>query len=59
MHLATGMGVEAIRVEKADDIASVVAKAVATNRPYLVELAIEGKTLTVAAAAFRLSCAQR
>ena len=43
VHLATGMGVEAIRVEKADDIASVVAKAVATNRPYLVELAIEGK----------------
>ena len=33
VHLATGMGVEAIRVEKADDIASVVAKAVATNGP--------------------------
>jgi benzoylformate decarboxylase len=43
VHLAAGMGVEAIRVEKADDIAVAVAKAVATNRPYLVEIAIEGK----------------
>jgi benzoylformate decarboxylase len=37
------MGVEAVRVEKADDIAGAVAKAVAAGRPYLVEIAIEGK----------------
>jgi benzoylformate decarboxylase len=43
VHLAAGMGVEGVRVEKADDIASVVASAVASNRPYLVEIAIEGK----------------
>jgi benzoylformate decarboxylase len=43
VHLAAGMGVEAIRVEKAEDIAGTVAKAVAAGRPYLVEIAIEGK----------------
>jgi benzoylformate decarboxylase len=43
VQLAAGMGVEAIRVEKAADIATVVADAVAANRPYLVEIAIEGK----------------
>lgn len=43
VHLAAGMGVEAIRVEKAGDIAAVLEKAVAGNRPYLVEIAIEGK----------------
>ncbi len=43
VHLAEGMGVEAIRVDKAADIASVVANAVASNKPYLVEIAIEGK----------------
>jgi benzoylformate decarboxylase len=43
VHLAAGMGVEAVRVEKAEDIAGAVAKAVATGRPYLVEIAIEGK----------------
>jgi benzoylformate decarboxylase len=43
VHLAAGMGVEAVRVEKADDIAGTVAKAVAAGRPYLVEIAIEGK----------------
>ena len=43
MHLATGMGVQAVRVEKADDIAPALAAAVAANRPYLVEIAIEGK----------------
>ena len=37
------MGVEGIRVEKADDIATAVANAVAANKPYLVEIAIEGK----------------
>ena len=37
------VGVEAVRVEKAEDIAGAVAKAVATGRPYLVEIAIEGK----------------
>jgi benzoylformate decarboxylase len=43
VHLAEGMGVEGIRVEKADDIATAVANAVAANKPYLVEIAIEGK----------------
>ncbi|WP_456756394.1 MULTISPECIES: thiamine pyrophosphate-binding protein [unclassified Bradyrhizobium] len=43
VHLAAGMGVEAVRVDKADDIAGAVAKAVAARRPYLVEIAIEGK----------------
>jgi benzoylformate decarboxylase len=37
------MGVDAIRVEKADDIAEAVATALAAERPYLVEIAIEGK----------------
>ena len=43
VHLAAGMGVEGVRVEKADDIASVLATAVAASRPYLIEIAIEGK----------------
>jgi benzoylformate decarboxylase len=43
VHLAAGMGVEAVRVEKADDIAPALAAAVAANKPYLVEVAIEGK----------------
>jgi len=43
VYLAAGMGVEGIRVEKADAIAPAVASAVATNRPYLVEIAVEGK----------------
>ena len=43
VHLAAGMGVEAIRIEKADDIAAALERAVASNRPYLVEIAIEGK----------------
>jgi benzoylformate decarboxylase len=43
VHLATGMGVEAVRVEHADAIAPALAAAVAANRPYLVEIAIEGK----------------
>jgi benzoylformate decarboxylase len=43
VQLAGGMGVEAIRVEKAEDIATAVADAVAANKPYLVEIAIEGK----------------
>jgi benzoylformate decarboxylase len=43
VHLAAGMGVEGVRVEKADDIASVLATAVAAGRPYLIEIAIEGK----------------
>src|ERR1700743_1180865 len=42
VRLAEGMGVEAVRVESADDIAPALAKAVAANRPYLVEIAIEG-----------------
>ncbi|HMM91001.1 thiamine pyrophosphate-binding protein [Bradyrhizobium sp.] len=43
VHLAAGMGVEGVRVEKADDIASALATAVAADRPYLVEIAVEGK----------------
>lgn len=43
VHIAAGMGVEAVRVEKADAIAPALAAAVAANRPYLVEIAIEGK----------------
>ena len=43
VHLAAGMGVEGARVESANDIASVLASAVAGNRPYLVEIAVEGK----------------
>jgi benzoylformate decarboxylase len=37
------MGVEGVRIDKADDIAPALAKAVAANKPYLVEIAIEGK----------------
>ena len=36
-------GRRGVRVEKADDIAAALAKAVAADRPYLVEIAIEGK----------------
>ena len=43
VHLAAGMGVEGVRVEKADTIASVLARAVAANRPFLIEIAVEGK----------------
>ena len=43
VHLAAGMGVEGVRVEKADDIAPALASAVAANRPYLIEIAVEGK----------------
>lgn len=43
VHLARGMGVEGVKVEKADAIAPALAAAVAANRPYLVEIAIEGK----------------
>ncbi len=43
VHLAAGMGVEGVRVEKAGDIAAVLQRAIAGNRPYLVEIAIEGK----------------
>ena len=43
VHLAAGMGLEGTRVEKADAIAPALASAVAANRPYLVEIAVEGK----------------
>jgi benzoylformate decarboxylase len=43
VRMAAGMGVEGLRVEKADDIAPALSKAVAAQRPYLVEIAIEGK----------------
>jgi benzoylformate decarboxylase len=43
VHLAAGMGVEGVRVEKAEAIAPTLTSAVAANRPYLIEIAIEGK----------------
>jgi len=43
VHLAAGMGVEAVRIEKAEDIAPALKRAVAANKPYLVEIAVEGK----------------
>jgi len=43
VHLAAGMGVQGTRVEAADAIAPALADAVAANRPYLVEIAVEGK----------------
>ena len=43
VRMAAGMGVEGVRIEKAEDIAPALSKAVAANRPYLVEIAIEGK----------------
>jgi benzoylformate decarboxylase len=43
VRLAEGMGLDAVRIDKADDIAPSLAKAVAANRPYLVEIGIEGK----------------
>lgn len=43
VSLAAGMGVQGVRVEKADDIAPALRTAVAANRPYVVEVAIEGK----------------
>lgn len=43
VHLAAGMGVEAVRIDKADDIAPALASAVAANRPFLIEIAVEGK----------------
>jgi benzoylformate decarboxylase len=43
VRMAAGMGVEGVRLDKADDIAPALTKAVAANRPYLVEIAIEGK----------------
>jgi benzoylformate decarboxylase len=43
VQLAAGQGVEGVRVEKAGDIAPALARAVAAGRPYLVEIAVEGK----------------
>jgi benzoylformate decarboxylase len=43
VRLAEGMGVEAVRVDNAGDIGPALAKAVAANRPYVVEIGIEGK----------------
>jgi benzoylformate decarboxylase len=43
VRLAEGMGVEAVRVDNVDDIAPALREAVAANRPYLVEIGIEGK----------------
>lgn len=43
VHLAAGMGVEGVRIDKADDIAPALASAVAANRPFLIEIAVEGK----------------
>jgi benzoylformate decarboxylase len=43
VHLAAGMGVDGVRVDKAEDIAPALARAVAAGKPYLVEIAVEGK----------------
>jgi benzoylformate decarboxylase len=43
VHLAAGMGVEGVRVEKVDEIAPALERAVAANRPHLVEIVVEGK----------------
>jgi benzoylformate decarboxylase len=43
VRLAEGMGVEAVRIDNADYIQPALQKAVAANRPYLVEIGIEGK----------------
>ena len=43
VHLAAGLGVEGVRIDKVEDIAPVLARAVAANRPFLAEIAIEGK----------------
>lgn len=43
VEMAKGMGVPAVRVDKADDIGSAVQAAFAAGGPQLVEIAIEGK----------------
>lgn len=43
VHLAAGMGVDGVRIDKADDIAPALATAIAANRPFLLEVAVEGK----------------
>ncbi len=43
VHLAAGMGVDGVRVERAEDIAPALSRAVASGKPYLVEIAVEGK----------------
>jgi benzoylformate decarboxylase len=43
VQLAGGMGVDAVRVEKAEDIAPALSRAVASGKPYLVEIEVEGK----------------
>ena len=43
VQMAAGMGVAGERIDKADDIAPALRKALAGNRPYLIEIAIEGK----------------
>jgi benzoylformate decarboxylase len=43
VHLAAGMGVDGVRIDKAEDIAPALARAVAAGKPYLVEIAVEGK----------------
>ncbi|MDE2361249.1 MAG: hypothetical protein KGM42_01115 [Hyphomicrobiales bacterium] len=43
VRLAAGMGVAGARVETADEIAPALRKAVAAGKPYLLEIAIEGK----------------
>lgn len=43
VRMAAGMGVDGVRIDNPDDIAPAVRKAVAADRPFLVEIAIEGK----------------
>jgi benzoylformate decarboxylase len=43
VQLAAGQGVEGVRVERAEDIAPALSRAVASGKPYLVEITVEGK----------------
>jgi benzoylformate decarboxylase len=43
VQLAAGQGVEGVRVDRPEDIAPALARAVAANKPYLVEITVEGK----------------
>ena len=43
VELAAGMGVAGRRVEEPEDLAAAVAEALASDAPYMIEVAIEGK----------------
>jgi benzoylformate decarboxylase len=41
-EIARSMGVEAVRVEKPDEIAPAIAQALSHNGPFLIDLVLEG-----------------